>query len=65
MVRRVPDPNELDPIETASIDELRSLQFDRLQWTLQHTYKNVAPYREKCEKAGVEPGDLKTLEDLS
>jgi phenylacetate-CoA ligase len=65
VVRRVPDPNELDPIETASIDELRSLQFDRLQWTLQHTYKNVAPYRKKCEKAGVEPGDLKTLEDLS
>lgn len=65
MVRKVPDPNELDPIETASIDELRSLQLDRLQWTLQHTYKNVAPYREKCEKAGVAPGDLKSLEDLS
>jgi phenylacetate-CoA ligase len=65
VVRRVPDPDELDPIETASVDELRSLQFDRLQWTLQHTYKNVAPYRKKCEKAGVEPGDLKSLEDLS
>ena len=65
MVRRVPDHNELDPIETASIDELRSLQFDRMQWTLQHTYKNVAPYRKKCEKAGVEPGDLKSLEDLA
>ncbi len=65
MVRRVPDPDELDPIETASVDELRSLQFDRLQWTLQHTYKNVAPYRRKCEKAGIEPGDLKSLEDLS
>jgi len=65
VVRRVPDPDELDPIETASVDELRSLQLDRLQWTLQHTYKNVAPYRKKCEKAGVEPGDLKSLEDLS
>lgn len=65
MVRRVPDPDELDPIETASIDELRSLQFDRLQWTLQHTYKNVAPYRKKCDKAGVGPGDLKSLEDIS
>ena len=64
MVRRVPDRNELDPIETASVDELRSLQLDRMQWTLQHTYKNVAPYRKKCEKAGVEPGDLKSLEDL-
>ena len=36
-----------------------------MQWTLQHTYKNVAPYRKKCEKAGVEPGDLKSLEDLA
>jgi phenylacetate-CoA ligase len=65
VVRRVPDPDELDPIETASIDELRSLQFDRLQWTLQHTYKNVAPYRKKCDEAGVGPGDLESLEDLS
>lgn len=65
MVRRVPEPNELDPIETASIDELRSLQLERLQWTLQHTYKNVAPYRDKCDKAGVAPADLKSLEDLS
>jgi len=65
VVRRVPEPNELDPIETASIDELRSLQLERLQWTLQHTYKNVAPYRDKCDKAGVAPADLKSLEDLS
>jgi len=65
VVRRVPDLDELDPIEKASVDELRSLQFDRLQWTLQHTYKNVVPYRKKCEKAGIEPGDLKLLEDLS
>jgi len=65
VVRRVPDQNELDPIETASVDELRSLQFDRMQWTLQHTYTNVAPYRRKCEKAGIEPGDLKSLEDLA
>ncbi len=65
MVNRVPNPDELEPIETASIDELRSLQLERLHWTLEHTYKNVAPYRAKCVEAGVTPGNLKSLEDLS
>jgi len=64
VVRRVPEPNEQDPIETASVDELRSLQLERLQWTLQHTYKNVTPFRDKCDKVGVAPADLKSLEDL-
>ncbi len=65
MVRRVPDPNELDQIETASIDELRGLQLDRLQWTLQHTYTNVALFRDMCDKVGVAPADLKSLDDLA
>jgi len=56
---------ELEPIEKASIDELRSLQLRRLRETLQHTYKNVAFFRSKCEAAGVVPDDLKSLEDLS
>lgn len=55
----------MEPIEKASIDELRSLQLERLQWTLEHTYKNVAPYRAKCDAAGVRPADLKSLEDLA
>ncbi len=65
MVSRVADPQKMESIEKASIDELRSLQLERLQWTLKHTYQNVAPYRAKCEAAGVMPGDLKSLEDLS
>jgi phenylacetate-CoA ligase len=65
VVHRVPNPEELEPIEIASIDELRSLQLERLQRTLEHTYKNVAPYRAKCDAVGVTPGDLKSLEDLS
>jgi len=59
------EPGELTPIETASIDALRSLQLRRMRKTLAHTYKNVACFRLKCEAAGVVPGDLKTLEDLS
>jgi phenylacetate-CoA ligase len=65
MVNRVPDPALLEPIETASIDELKHLQLDRLKWSVRHTYDNVAPYRTKCEEAGVTPTDLRSLDDLA
>jgi phenylacetate-CoA ligase len=55
----------LDPIETASIDELRSLQLERLAWSLKHAYDNVPHYRAKFDAAGVHPSDLKTLSDLA
>ena len=64
MVCRRVDPAMLDPIEKASVDELRSLQLQRLKKTLQHTYDNVAPFRSKCDDKGVAPGDLKSLADL-
>lgn len=56
---------ELEPIERTSIDELRALQLQRLQWTLQHAYDNVAHYRSTFDAAGVHPRDLRRLEDLS
>ena len=65
MVTRVPDPATLDPIEKASVDELRSLQLARLGKTLQHTYDNVESFRARCDEKGVAPGDLQTLEDLA
>jgi phenylacetate-CoA ligase len=55
---------ELEPIERASEDELRSLQLKRLKWSLQHAYDNVPDYRGKCERAGVHPAELRRLEDL-
>jgi len=57
--------DELEPIETASVDELRSLQLERMQWTLQHAYANVSMYRKKFDQAEVHPDDLKSLEDLA
>lgn len=36
-----PAPGDLEPIETASRDELQALQLQRLQHTLQHAYDNV------------------------
>ena len=62
MPQRTP---ELEPIERASQDELRALQLERLQWSVRHAYQNVVPYRAKCERAGVHPGELRTLADLA
>ena len=54
----------LEPIEKASIDELRALQLKRLKQTLHHAYANSPVYRRKFDEAGVHPGDLKSLADL-
>ncbi|MBE7940863.1 MULTISPECIES: phenylacetate--CoA ligase PaaK [Ramlibacter] len=55
----------LEPIETASVDELRALQFKRLKATLFHAYENSPVYRAKFDAAGVHPTDLHTLADLA
>lgn len=54
----------LEPIERASIDELRALQLGRLKWSLAHAYQNVPHYRMTFDAAGVRPDDLKSLADL-
>ncbi|TWO70445.1 phenylacetate--CoA ligase [Caenimonas sedimenti] len=54
----------LEPIEKASIDELRALQLKRLQSTLRHAYSNSPAYRKKYDAAGVHPDDLRSLADL-
>jgi len=53
-----------EPVEQLPIDELRTLQLERLQWSLQHAYDNVDHYRAAFDAAGVQPGDLESLEDL-
>ena len=55
----------LEPIEKASIDELRALQLKRLQSTLQHAYANSPVYRAKFDAAGMRPDDCKSLADLA
>ncbi|MCL4631195.1 phenylacetate--CoA ligase PaaK [Burkholderia sp.] len=58
-------PLPLEPIETASRDELTALQLERLKWSLRHAYDHSPVYRRKFDEAGVHPDDLKTLADLS
>ena len=59
------DRADLEPIETASRDELQSLQLQRLKATLQHAYTNVPHYRQRFDEKGVHPDDLKSLSDLA
>ena len=65
MAVRQPAAGDLEPIETASRDEILALQLQRLRWTLQHAYDNVPHYRRAFDAKGVHPGDLKQLSDLS
>ena len=65
MQDRTPRPEELDPIERASVDELRALQLQRLRWSLRHAYDNVPQYRKMFGEAQVHPDDLRELSDLA
>ena len=64
MTAAVSPPGELEPIETASVDELRALQLERLRWSLRHAYDNVPYYRKMFDVAAVHPDDVKDLSDL-
>ncbi len=59
------DPEELDPIETASRDQITALQTRRLAWSLKHAYDNVPHYRAAFDAAGVHPDDFNSLADLA
>jgi len=56
---------ELEPIERASVDELRATQWERLRWSLRHAYDNVSHYRKAFDAAGVRPEDCRELSDLA
>ncbi len=65
MPDRAPDPALLDPVERSSVDELRFLQLERLQWSLRHAYENVPHYRQALDAAGVHPDDCSELSELA
>ena len=65
MTAKKPMPGDLEPIETASRDEIAALQLERMKWTLKHAYDNVPHYKKTFDDKGVHPDDLKTLADLA
>lgn len=51
--------------ECMSRDEMQTLQSKRLVKTVDRVYHNVEFYRKKMQEVGLEPGDVRGLEDLS
>lgn len=51
--------------ETLSRKEIEEIQLTRLKETVARVYEKVAPYREKMDKIGIKPSDIKSLKDLS
>lgn len=51
--------------ECMSADERRKVQSDRLIDTVKRVYHNVSFYRERMQKLGVEPNDIKSIDDIS
>ncbi len=50
--------------ECATRDEIEALQTQRLKSTVERCYNNVEHYRNKLDKAGITPDDIKTLDDI-
>jgi phenylacetate-CoA ligase len=54
-----------EPVETASVGELRALQLDRLKATVARAAAQVGHYRQAFGDAGVTPADVGHLDDLA
>ena len=54
-----------DPkIECMSRDEMTALQSERLVKQVKNVYDHVEFYRKKMDDIGIEPGDIKGIEDI-
>ena len=56
MLDLTPRPGDLDPIETAPLEELRALQLERLQWSVRHAYDHVAALPPRLRRGRRRPG---------
>ncbi len=58
------------PVHTASamdflpLSKLQELQLSRLKWTVQRAYDKVALFRDRMDKLGFVPNDLKSIDDI-
>lgn len=51
-------------IECASREQIRQWQSERLAAQVQNVWDNVPLYRERMKEAGLEPGDIQSVDDL-
>ncbi len=46
-------------------EKLQQHQLKGLQWTVAHAYEGSSFYRDRLEQAGIRPGDIQVLDDIS
>ena len=51
-------------LETMSVSKIKGLQSERLIKQVAHVYTNVPYYRKRMMEAGLQPVDIKTVDDL-
>ena len=51
-------------IETASVEELKAMQSEKLVKQVKHVYENVEYYRNLMDEKGVTPDDIKSIDDI-
>lgn len=57
-------PKYYDEIETISRNELKRIQLEKLKWLVKYCYNNVLAYRQKMDRAGIDPDKIKVLSDI-
>jgi len=56
--------NNFEKIENLPLEEIKSLQFEKLKKMINHSYKNVPFYRNLFTNLQLDPGDIKSLDDM-
>jgi phenylacetate-CoA ligase len=49
----------------SSAGELQAFQLEGLKWTVRHAYEDSPFYRQRLQKAGIKPDDIRSLDDLA
>ncbi len=57
-------PEESEPGNGVWTAALRALQSERLKATVKRVYENVPMYRRRMADVGIEPGDIRSIDDL-
>lgn len=53
-----------EEIERAPLEKIREIQNEKIVAQVKHVWDNVPYYRKKMQDKGVEPGDIKSIEDV-
>ncbi len=51
-------------LETASVDEIKHIQSEKLRVAAEYVYEYIPFYRQKFDKIGLKPADIRSIDDL-